>query len=210
MERGDLVRFALGALAGHRLRSALSALGVAIGVAAVVLLTALGEGTRQYVVGQFTQFGTNLIAVTGGKIKTFGIPGALGGTTAKITIDDAMALAPVPGVSEVVPVAVGQARVEAGDRGRTVYVYGSRRAAARGVARRGVARQLSAADRPRPQGSPWCSGPSWPVSCSAPSRRSGRRVRIGSRSWSSASSSPRDRSSASTSTTSRSSRWPTR
>ena len=52
-DRGDLelVRFVLGALTGHRLRSVLSALGVAIGVAAVMLLTSLGEGTRQYIVG---------------------------------------------------------------------------------------------------------------------------------------------------------------
>ncbi len=41
------------ALRGHRLRTALSLLGVAIGVAAVVTLTALGEGARRYVLGQF-------------------------------------------------------------------------------------------------------------------------------------------------------------
>ena len=125
MERGDLVRFALGALAGHRLRSALSALGVAIGVAAVVLLTALGEGTRRYIVGQFSQFGTNLMEINPGKVKTFGFPGAFGGTTNKLTIDDAMALEKVPGVSEAVPFAFGQARVEAAPRGRSVYVYGT-------------------------------------------------------------------------------------
>ncbi len=125
MERADLVRFALGALAGHRLRSALSALGVAIGVAAVVLLTALGEGTRRYIVGQFSQFGTNLMEINPGKIKTFGFPGAFGGTTNKLTVDDAMALERVAGVEAVVPFALGQARVEAASRGRSVYVYGT-------------------------------------------------------------------------------------
>ncbi len=125
MERADLVRFALGALAGHRLRSVLSALGVAIGVAAVVLLTALGEGTRRYIVGQFSQFGTNLMEINPGKVKTFGFPGAFGGTTNKLTIDDAMALEKVAGVEEAVPFAVGQARVEAVARGRSVYVYGT-------------------------------------------------------------------------------------
>jgi putative ABC transport system permease protein len=120
----ELVRFALGAVRGQRLRSALSALGVAIGVAAVVLLTSLGEGTRQYVVGQFTQFGTSLVEVAPGKIKTLGMPGVFGGTTHKLTVDDADALRRLPGVAAVVPVVIGQARVEAGPRGRNVYVYG--------------------------------------------------------------------------------------
>jgi putative ABC transport system permease protein len=44
MHAGDLIAFALRALTGHPLRSALSLLGVAIGVAAVIVLTALGEG----------------------------------------------------------------------------------------------------------------------------------------------------------------------
>jgi putative ABC transport system permease protein len=120
----ELLRFALGAVRGQRLRSSLSALGVAIGVAAVVLLTSLGEGTRQYIVGQFTQFGTNLLEINPGKIKTMGMPGVLGGTTHKLTLDDAEAVRRVPGVAAMVPVVVGQARVAAGNRGRSVYVYG--------------------------------------------------------------------------------------
>ncbi len=120
----DLLRFVLASLAGQRLRSALSALGVAMGVAAVVLLTSLGEGTRQYVVGQFTQFGTSLLAVNPGKVKTLGVPGVLGGTTHKLSVADAEALRRIPGVERVVPLVMGQARVESGGRGRAVYVYG--------------------------------------------------------------------------------------
>jgi len=122
---GDLARLALGALRAHRLRSALSMLGIAIGVAAVILLTSIGEGTRVYMLSQFTQFGTNILAVNPGKSKTLGIPGVLGGTTHKLTIDDAEALARIPGVETVVPFAMGQARVEAGERGRSVPVFGS-------------------------------------------------------------------------------------
>jgi putative ABC transport system permease protein len=121
---GELLHLAMGALRGHRLRSALSMLGIAIGTASVILLTSIGEGTRAYVLGQFTQFGTNLLAVNPGKAKTVGIPGVLGGTTRKLTIDDAEALARIPGVTKVVPVAMGMARIEAGERGRSVYVYG--------------------------------------------------------------------------------------
>ena len=48
MEAGDILRLSSGALRGNPLRSVLSMLGIAIGVAAVVLLTSLGEGARRY------------------------------------------------------------------------------------------------------------------------------------------------------------------
>ncbi len=121
----DLLRLATGALRAHRLRSFLSMLGIAIGVAAVILLTSIGEGTRVYVLGQFTQFGTNIMAVNPGKSKTVGIPGILGGTTRKLTIDDAEALMRIHGVETVVPLTMGLARVEAGERGRSVSVLGA-------------------------------------------------------------------------------------
>jgi putative ABC transport system permease protein len=91
----------------------------------VILLTSIGEGTRVYVLGQFTQFGTNIIAVNPGKSKTLGIPGVLGGTTRKLTIDDAEALARIQGIETMVPVTMGLARVEAGERGRSVSVLGA-------------------------------------------------------------------------------------
>jgi putative ABC transport system permease protein len=50
----DLISLAWTALAGHRVRTAFSVLGVAVGIAAVVALTALGEGARQYVIQEFT------------------------------------------------------------------------------------------------------------------------------------------------------------
>ena len=59
MNTSELVRFTSTSAVSHRLRSGLTALGIAIGVAAVVLLTSMGEGLRVYMVGQFTQFGTN-------------------------------------------------------------------------------------------------------------------------------------------------------
>ena len=120
----ELVLLALRAVAAHRLRSGLSMLGVAIGIAAVILLTSLGEGVRRYIVDQFSQFGTNVLAINPGKSETVGIPGLLGGTTQKLTLDDAEALRRVPGVAEMVPFVIGMARVEGGGRGRSVFVYG--------------------------------------------------------------------------------------
>ncbi|GIW73088.1 MAG: hypothetical protein KatS3mg102_2630 [Planctomycetota bacterium] len=120
----ELLRFACEALLAHRLRSALSVLGIAVGIAAVTLLTAIGEGTRTYILEQFTQFGTNVIGINPGKTETFGIPGVLGGTTHKLTIEDAEALARLPHVRVAAPVSLGQARVEAEGRGRSVHVFG--------------------------------------------------------------------------------------
>ena len=120
----DLLPLAVGALRGHRLRSALSMLGIAIGIASVILLTSIGEGTRQYVVAQFARFGTNQVRVQPGRSKTTGLPGVLGGTTHKLTIDDAEAVGRLAGVEAVMPLVVGMARVEAEGRGRSVYVEG--------------------------------------------------------------------------------------
>lgn len=120
----DLLRLALGAVRSHRLRSILSMLGIAIGVAAVILLTSIGEGTRRYILAQFSQFGTNVIAIHPGRAKTSGMPGAFGGSTRHLTIDDAEALARIPGVQSVLPVAVGAGRVEAGSRARNVPIQG--------------------------------------------------------------------------------------
>jgi putative ABC transport system permease protein len=120
----DLLRLCAGAVFAHRLRSALSMLGIAIGIAAVILLTSIGEGTRSYVLTQFTQFGTNILGVHPGKEETLGVPHALGGTTHKLTIDDGEALARLPEVQLVMPLAVGQAAVEAEGRSRSVFVYG--------------------------------------------------------------------------------------
>jgi putative ABC transport system permease protein len=120
----DLLALALKAISSHRLRSVLSMVGIAIGIASVILLTSLGEGTRRYMVDQFSQFGTNLIAINPGKAETVGIPGVFGGSTQKLTIDDAEALERIPGIEKVAPVVFGMARVEAQNRGRSVFVYG--------------------------------------------------------------------------------------
>jgi len=121
----DLMRLAWGAVTGHRLRSALTMLGIAIGVASVILLTSIGEGIRVYVLSEFTQFGTNLIGINPGKSNTSGgNPTAMAGTIRKLTVEDAEALRRIPQVEATMPVSFGNARVEHGERGRSVLVYG--------------------------------------------------------------------------------------
>jgi putative ABC transport system permease protein len=124
MKLAERLRFVGGALAGHRLRSVLSALGIAIGIAAVLLLTSLGEGTRRYIVAEFSQFGTHLVAVVPGNVKTIGIPGVFGGSTHPLDLDDAAALRRLQGVRALTPVVMGQARVEHRRMGRSVFIYG--------------------------------------------------------------------------------------
>ena len=63
MRFADIAGFAWASLAGTRTRTLLMVLAMAIGVAAVVILTSLGEGARQYVVGQFSSLGTHLVIV---------------------------------------------------------------------------------------------------------------------------------------------------
>ena len=72
----DLATLALRSLTAHRLRSFLTLLGIAVGIAAVIMLTSIGEGIHQYVLTQFTQFGTNVIEIAPGKTAASGGPGA--------------------------------------------------------------------------------------------------------------------------------------
>jgi putative ABC transport system permease protein len=120
----DLARFTGGSILAHRMRALLTSLGIAVGVAAVVLLTSIGEGVRQFVVAEFTQFGTNIVGITPGTTKTMG--GSIGvfGTVRPLTLDDAEALRRVPYMTASVPVVQGNAEVEAGGRRRRVTVYG--------------------------------------------------------------------------------------
>ncbi len=94
MDARDFLSMAWATILGHRLRSLLTMVGIAIGIASVILLTSIGEGTRQFVLGEFTQFGTNVMGINPGKAITTGSPGALGGTYRKLTVEDAEALRP--------------------------------------------------------------------------------------------------------------------
>jgi putative ABC transport system permease protein len=119
----DFVRLIYQSIVAHRLRSALTALGIGIGVTAVVLLTSIGEGLNVYMVEQFTQFGTTTLAVQPGKSTTFGIsPGVLN-SVRPLSLADAEALERAPYVLNSVPVVAGSASVEGAGRERSVSVY---------------------------------------------------------------------------------------
>jgi len=122
----DLFKFAWMALKGHRLRTVLCTLGVAIGVASVVLLTALGEGGRLYVTGELATLGSSLIIVLPGKIETKGMVPAVGGVPHDLTLQDAEAIRRrIPSVSKMSPLTIGQSAVSFGPLSRNVPVIGT-------------------------------------------------------------------------------------
>jgi len=123
----DILQFASTSLNSARSRSLLMILAMAIGVAAVVILTALGEGARLYVINQFSSLGTNLVIVFPGRSETAGIsPGMLVGQTPRdLVLDDAMAVLRSSAVRRMAPLAVGAALASNGALNREVVVLGS-------------------------------------------------------------------------------------
>ena len=120
----DFARLTTGSLVAYRLRSLLTALGIAVGIAAVVLLTSIGAGVQRFVLAEFTQFGTNLVGINPGKATTAGTSMGIFGAERPLTIEDAEALARLPFARAVVPLVQGNAEVEAGNRRRRTTVYG--------------------------------------------------------------------------------------
>ena len=127
MRTADLLRFARDAATGNPLRTALLVLAMAIGVAAVVVLTALGDGARRYVVDQFSSLGTNLVIVLPGRSQTGGFnPGnAITSTPRDLTIDDAESLQRARSVRRVAPLAVGTSEISYGGKLREVMIAGT-------------------------------------------------------------------------------------
>lgn len=124
MLRQDFIVFTYSAIRARRSRAFLTALGIAIGVAAVVLLTSIGAGVQQYVLRQFTQFGTNIISIQPGKAKTFGANPGQFASLRPLTIGDALALKRLPRVLNIVPMMQGNSDVEAQGRVRRTTVFG--------------------------------------------------------------------------------------
>jgi putative ABC transport system permease protein len=120
----DLFYLSYRTLISHKLRSSLTIIGLIIGIAAVVILTSIGRGIHTFVLGEFTQFGTHLIAVSPGKKTTFGISGATISTVRPLTIADAVNLGKLASIVAIVPVIQGNARVEAGAKQRRTNVLG--------------------------------------------------------------------------------------
>ncbi|MCX7180244.1 MAG: ABC transporter permease [Proteobacteria bacterium] len=125
MRLDDSLLLALRAITAHRLRSFLTLLGIAVGIAAVILLTSIGEGIHRFVLDEFTQFGTNVIGIAPGKVKTAGPqPSGIPTSVRPLTLDDARALERLANVAAMTPVVWGNSEVGGNGRLRRTTVYG--------------------------------------------------------------------------------------
>ena len=124
MRTSDYSILAFSSLKFNKLRTTLTALGIAVGIAAVVLLTALGGGAQEYMLGQFSQFGANLITIHPGKISTMGVSGSIINNVRPLSLDDVKSLHSIRNVLAAVPQAQGNLPVERGNRTRWTMVVG--------------------------------------------------------------------------------------
>ena len=99
----------LPAAAPAGVRSALTMLGIIIGVASVVALVAVGQGASTGITDRITSLGTNLLTINAGATVTGGVRQAAGSATT-LTLDDAAAVGAVAGVAAVVAGALDERR----------------------------------------------------------------------------------------------------
>ena len=127
MRPADLFRFSTQTLLRQRFRGLMILLAMGLGVAAVLILTALGEGARGYVVNEFASIGKNvLVMFPGRKETTGGMPPVMGSSAREITLDEAFLLKKrISGVDEIAPLVIGSARVAFGELSREVTILGT-------------------------------------------------------------------------------------
>ena len=97
------------ALGANRLRTALTRLGMIIGVAAVVLMLAIGEGAKQSVNRSVMSMGSNLFIVMSGSTSAGGLRSGKG-SSPTVTLKDAEAIGKIPSVSASAPIFTGNAQ----------------------------------------------------------------------------------------------------
>ncbi len=127
MRSADLLHFSLQSLLRQRARGAMILFSMGLGVAAVLILTALGVGARGYVLNEFTSIGKNVLIMFPGRNETTGgMPPMMGAAARDITLDEVHLLkSRVSGIDEVAPVILGSSRVAYAERGREVPVFGT-------------------------------------------------------------------------------------
>ncbi len=128
MRLPDRLRIAATAILRYPLRSSMLLLAIAIGVAAVLVLTALGEGARRFITAEFKSLGTHLLIVSPGKSEVGGlggIAGAMTGTPRDLTLGDAIAIARSRHIARIAPLVPGSARINYRGLERDVDVLGT-------------------------------------------------------------------------------------
>ena len=119
-------RIAIHALLGHPIRTALSLVGIIIGVAAVILMVAVGEGAQDEVLKKIQSMGTNLIIVSAGQVKTFAGRTRQTGTVTTLTQRDALAISSeIPAIVQVAPAQGMRLLLKYGTQSYTSQIVGA-------------------------------------------------------------------------------------
>ena len=124
----ETLRTGLEAVRAHRLRSALTMLGILIGIAAVILTVGFGEGASAQIRAQINSLGTNLLIITPGSATSSGGAVSPLGSATTLTLQDAGALASktvAPDIAAVTPTSVTVQTLTAGTANWTTTVVGT-------------------------------------------------------------------------------------
>jgi putative ABC transport system permease protein len=121
----DQLQFNLRVLSRQRFRTVMQLIAMSIGVFAVVLLTGLGEGGRQYVMAEFSVLGKDTLIIMPGRKETSGGMPPLTGGTRDITLQDVQSLARLRNVEGVAALVVGKAEISYGGRNRDTLILGA-------------------------------------------------------------------------------------
>lgn len=119
-----VIKMALRALTRNKVRSALTMLGIVIGVASVIAMVSLGQGAQQQVQDQISSMGTNLLIVSAGSQRAPGGLRAGSGTASTITLDDVEALREASAVAAVSPGVSASVTMVAGNQNWTTRAEG--------------------------------------------------------------------------------------
>ncbi len=127
MRPADLLQFSTQSLLRQRTRGAMILFSMGLGVAAVLILTALGVGARGYVLNEFSSIGKNVLLMFPGRNETTGgMPPIMGATARDITLEEAHLLkSRISAIDEIAPMVLGSSRVAYGERGREVMIFGT-------------------------------------------------------------------------------------
>ena len=124
----ETLRTGLDAVRAHRLRSALTMLGILIGIAAVILTVGLGEGASAQIQSQINSLGTNLLIITPGSATSSGGVNGPAGSATTLSVQDADALgskAAAPDIAVAAPTSMTVQTLTAGATNWTTGVVGT-------------------------------------------------------------------------------------
>jgi putative ABC transport system permease protein len=124
MFSGAMLAEAWSAMGANRMRTALTMLGMVIGVAAVILMMAIGQGAQDDVKASINSMGSNLFIVLSGSTTSGGVRMG-GGAAPTLTIADGEAIAELPGVAAVAPTHMGTAQIVYGPNNWSTTVFGT-------------------------------------------------------------------------------------